>query len=135
MCHTGAHNHFEVHSTTQGFPRGGKASSKLVEAADQSMVDHSVSALLNTYRTKQPIVLVADDKYAQFPFNLAGSGKEGYTYVVLGQYIIRDCWAEQQPAANSIGTAVRYRFAFQWCGREEPWWGLPESAVEGKHFY
>lgn len=97
------------------------------------MVDHSVSALLNTFRTKQPIVLIADDKYAEFPFDLAASGKEGHAYIVLGQYMIRDFWAEQQPADNSTGTAVRYRFAFQWCGREEPWWHLPpENAIQGK---
>lgn len=93
-----------------------------MEAEDQSHVDHSVSALINTYRTKQPIVLIADDKYAKFPFDLTRSGKEGYAYVVLGHYLIRDYWAESQPADNADGVAIRYRFAFQWCEAGAPWW-------------
>jgi hypothetical protein len=58
------------------------------------MMDHSVKALLNTRRTNQPIVLIADDQYAEFPFDLTRSGEEGYAYVVLGYYIIRDFWGE-----------------------------------------
>jgi hypothetical protein len=74
---------------------GGKAASKLVEAEDQSHMDHSVSALLKTHEAKQPIVLIIDDKYAEFPFDLSRSGKEGYSYVVLGYYLIRNWWGKR----------------------------------------
>ena len=58
-------------------------------ANDQLAGDKSVRALLNTYRKGKPIVLLADDKYALFPFNLAASG---CAYIVLGYYRIVHAW-------------------------------------------
>ncbi|KAH9951553.1 hypothetical protein B0H21DRAFT_716501, partial [Amylocystis lapponica] len=94
--------------------------SKAHEADDQLAEDKSVRALLNTYALRLPVVLLIDDKYTLFPYNL---GAEGYTYVVLGFYHITHAWAEPQPASNSRGYVVRYKFAFQWCQRQGvPWW-------------
>ncbi|XP_006460754.1 hypothetical protein AGABI2DRAFT_117682 [Agaricus bisporus var. bisporus H97] len=90
------------------------------EAADQLAQDKSVRALLENYRTHQPIVLLIDDKYVQFPYDL---GSKDITYAVLGFYTIVHAWAEYQPAENERGRVVRYKFAFQWCETQgEPWW-------------
>lgn len=59
------------------------------EAADQHEEDKSVRALLRTYQMKRPLVLIIDDRYALFPYDLA---TKGYTYVVLGFYHIAHAW-------------------------------------------
>lgn len=77
--------------------RGGKAESvhkhngqlESIEASDQLEEDKSVRALLQTYRTKRPLVLLIDDKYRLFPFDLSA---KGCTYVVLGWYHIAHAW-------------------------------------------
>ncbi|KAG1746285.1 hypothetical protein EDD22DRAFT_918224 [Suillus occidentalis] len=90
------------------------------QAQDQEATDKSVRALLRSYTDKRPLVLLADDKYAPFPFDL---GASGCTYVVLGSYWISHAWAEYQPASNGCGRVVRWKFAFQWCeGQGNPWW-------------
>ncbi|KAI0949242.1 hypothetical protein AcW1_008912 [Taiwanofungus camphoratus] len=90
------------------------------EADDQLADDKSVRALLNTCALQRPIALLVDDKYSLFPFDLAA---DGYTYVVLGFYHIAHAWAERQPAQNSRGYVVRYKFAFHWCEQQgKPWW-------------
>lgn len=85
--------------------------------------------------------MIADDKYEHFPFNLTRGrdGGKGYTYVVLGYYFIRNYWGqfppletttkvltkfavEKHPADNGQGYAVRFKFAFQYCGEGDPWW-------------
>ncbi|KAF8629412.1 hypothetical protein AX15_003465 [Amanita polypyramis BW_CC] len=87
---------------------------------DQLAQDRSVRALLRTYRECRPIVLIIDERYALFPFDLAS--KE-VSYAVLGFYTIAHAWAEYQPAQNEQGRVVRYKFAFRWCeGQGEPWW-------------
>ncbi|KAI0645931.1 hypothetical protein C8Q79DRAFT_910605 [Trametes meyenii] len=107
---------------------GGKAESihnkkgrhEIHEADDQREGDKSVRALLRTYEMKRPLVLIIDDRYALFPYDLAA---KGYTYVVLGFYHIAHAWAERQPASNERGYVVRYKFAFEWCEKQpEPWW-------------
>ncbi|KAH9083644.1 hypothetical protein EDB83DRAFT_2511963 [Lactarius deliciosus] len=45
---------------------------------DQSEDDRSVRALLNNYQCGRPLVLLADDNYRLFPFDLTANG---YTYV------------------------------------------------------
>ena len=60
-------------------------------ASDQLAEDKSVKALLNTFKTGQPVVLLIDDRYSLFPFDLA-AGK--YTYVVLGFYKIVHAWGK-----------------------------------------
>ncbi|KAF7793923.1 hypothetical protein EIP86_005045 [Pleurotus ostreatoroseus] len=63
---------------------GGKAESihklngqsETIEASDQMEDDKSVRALLHTYRIKRPLVLLIDDKYKLFPFDIAYS--EGF---------------------------------------------------------
>ena len=82
------------------FISGGKAQSlhsnkgqaKLQEASDQEEGDRSVRALLRTYQMKRPIVLIIDDRYALFPYDL--STKPDCTYVVLGFYHIAHAWGE-----------------------------------------
>lgn len=59
------------------------------EPADQLEDDRSVRALLNNYRSGRPLVVLADDNYALFPFDLTANG---YTYVVLGLYWIAHAW-------------------------------------------
>lgn len=61
------------------------------EADDQHEEDKSVRALLRTYQMKRPLVLIIDDRYALFPYDLA---TKGYTYVVLGFYHIAHAWGE-----------------------------------------
>lgn len=65
-----------------------------MEADHQSSKDPSVNALVENWRTKEPLVLIADDKYEHFPFDLTirPDGGKGYAYVVLGYYFVRDCW-------------------------------------------
>lgn len=113
---------------------GGKAESildyrvgaaRFQQAQDQEATDKSVRALLKSYTDKRPLVLLADDKYALFPYDLSASG---CTYVVLGLYWISHAWAEYQPASNGCGRVVRWKFAFQWCeGQGNPWWISSES--------
>ncbi|TFK44332.1 hypothetical protein BDQ12DRAFT_730402 [Crucibulum laeve] len=108
--------------------RGGKAESShkakghasAQQADDQLAQDKSVRALLRNYRERRPVVLLIDDKYILFPYDLAG---QGVTYAVLGYYMIIHAWAEYHPANNERGRVVRYKFAFQWCeGQGAPWW-------------
>ncbi|EGO00090.1 hypothetical protein SERLA73DRAFT_52598, partial [Serpula lacrymans var. lacrymans S7.3] len=111
---------------------GGKAESVLSReggpqtqlADDQDSTDKSVRALLNTFASKNPLVLLVDDKYALFPYDLASSR---YTYVVLGHFWISHAWAEYQPASNTRGRVVRYKFAFQWCEEQGPPWWIPKT--------
>lgn len=107
---------------------GGKAESihsrqgqTLLQVADDQLAqDKSVRALLTTYKLQRPLVLLIDDKYTLFPFDLS---TKDVTYAVLGLYTIAHVWAECQPAHNERGHVVRYKFAFQWCeGQGEPWW-------------
>lgn len=79
--------------------RGGKAQSVhsrqgqhiAQEADDQLAQDKSVRALLENYRSRRPIVLLIDDKYAQFPYDL---GLKDITYAALGFYTIVHAWGE-----------------------------------------
>ncbi|KIP11598.1 hypothetical protein PHLGIDRAFT_124740 [Phlebiopsis gigantea 11061_1 CR5-6] len=108
---------------------GGKAAQSLakapgtVNASDQQEDDKSVRALLHNYRTRRPLVLIIDDKYALFPFDLAS---QQCTYAILGWYQIAYAWAEFQGDPTSpSGRVVRYKFAFQWCEAQgEPWWPM-----------
>jgi len=58
-------------------------------AEDQLAQDKSVRALLRNHIENRPLVLLADDRYKLFPYNLAESG---YTYVVLGFYYVTHAW-------------------------------------------
>ncbi|PFH53754.1 hypothetical protein AMATHDRAFT_985 [Amanita thiersii Skay4041] len=100
-------HHYKGHSTTQ-------------LADDQLAQDKSVRALLRTYRESRPLVLVIDNKYALFPYDLSS---KNVGYAVLGFYTIAHAWAEYQTARNERGCVIRYKFAFQWCdGQDQPWW-------------
>jgi hypothetical protein len=66
--------------------RGGSIGIK--PASNQLAEDRSVRALLETYRKSQPLVLVCDDRYTHFPFDLS----DECTYVVLGFYRIIHFW-------------------------------------------
>ena len=54
----------------------------------------SVRALLDNYRSGRPLVLMVDDKYALFPYDLAS---KGVTYTVLGFYSIVYAWGISFP--------------------------------------
>jgi hypothetical protein len=58
-------------------------------AADQLAGDKSVGALISNYQQGKPLVLLVDDKYSLFPFDLAATG---VTYAVLGFYKIIHTW-------------------------------------------
>lgn len=82
------------------FPqRGGKAQSIrsqrgqhiTQEADDQLAQDKSVRALLANYRSRRPLVLLIDDRYVLFPYDL---GVRDITYAVLGFYTIVHAWGE-----------------------------------------
>ncbi|THH31340.1 hypothetical protein EUX98_g2852 [Antrodiella citrinella] len=92
-----------------------------LHASDQLAEDRSVRALLKTMELKRPMVLIIDDKYNLFPFDLAS---RNCTYAVLGFYRIAHAWAEKQSARGVEGqVVVRYKFAFQWCQEQgDPWW-------------
>ena len=76
---------------------GGKAESihsrkgqSLVQLADDQLAqDKSVCALLTTYRLQRPLVLLIDDKYTLFPYDLS---TKDVTYAVLGLYTITHVW-------------------------------------------
>ncbi|KAJ7053615.1 hypothetical protein C8F01DRAFT_551631 [Mycena amicta] len=107
-------------------------------ASDQTAQDASVRALMKNFETGQPLVLLIDDKYAHFPFDLSA---RGVYMTILGFYRVIHAWAEYQPSqSNPNGKVVRYKFAFQWCeGQGDPWWipgpptpmDLNESCVQG----
>ncbi|KAF8070689.1 hypothetical protein FPV67DRAFT_1036975 [Lyophyllum atratum] len=101
----------------------GKSSTQPAE--DQLAQDKSIRALLANYRESRPLVLLIDDKYALFPYDLKA---RNVTYAVLGLYTITHAWAEYQPANNELGRVVRYKFSFQWCeGQGDPWWASHED--------
>jgi hypothetical protein len=58
-------------------------------AEDQLAQDKSVRALLRNHMDGRPLVLLADDRYKLFPYNLAASD---CTYVVLGFYHVTYAW-------------------------------------------
>ncbi|KDQ57451.1 hypothetical protein JAAARDRAFT_35165 [Jaapia argillacea MUCL 33604] len=104
--------------------KDGKMVAELAE--DQRADDKSVRALLNNFRTNRPLVLLADDKYQLFPYDLQSTG---IAYIVLGYYVISHAWAEKHPAENNRGEAIRYKFAFEWCdSQREPWW-IPDVGI------
>lgn len=70
-------------------PSGGKSQTKTSLAGDQHAAHRSVRALLINYRDKRPLVLLVDDKYLLFPYDLARSN---VTYAVLGLYWITGAW-------------------------------------------
>ncbi|KAI0655889.1 hypothetical protein C8Q70DRAFT_922757 [Cubamyces menziesii] len=97
-----------------------KGQTALQKAEDQREEDKSVRALLRTYQMKRPLVLLIDDRYALFPYDLA---TKGYTYVVLGFYHIVHAWAEREFVSNDRHSVIRWKFAFEWCEKQRaPWW-------------
>lgn len=68
---------------------GGKNELSDRAALSQSATDQSVRCLLETQRKSHPIVLLADNNYGKFPYDLK---QRGYGYVVLGAYLITDAW-------------------------------------------
>ncbi|KAJ3811471.1 hypothetical protein F5876DRAFT_39534, partial [Lentinula aff. lateritia] len=88
-----------------------KGETKVKHAEDQKAEDKSVRALLTNYRQQIPLVLLIDDRYALFPYNLGG---KNITYAVLGVYNITHAWAEYE-TTKSGQKHVRFKFSFQWC--------------------
>lgn len=71
-----------------------KGETKVKHAEDQKAEDKSVRALLTNYRQQIPLVLLIDDRYALFPYNLGG---KNITYAVLGVYNITHAWGAYSP--------------------------------------
>lgn len=71
---------------------GGKNEVGDRSAKDQSTSDISVRALINTWTTQSPVVLLADASYKYLPYDVSASGA---TYVVLGAYVIKDAWRKR----------------------------------------
>lgn len=104
---------------------------------DQSAQDKSVRALLGSYHSKTPLVLLIDDKYAFFPYDLAS---KDVTYAILGVYLITHAWGEyillcfiaeyavlrrsaveyDPSTSNAKRKVARHKFAFQWCEGQVP---------------
>ena len=59
-------------------------------AEDQLAQDKSVRALIRNHKENRPLVLLADDRYKLFPYNLPA----GCTYIVLGFYCITHVWGK-----------------------------------------
>lgn len=110
-------------------------------SSDQGESDHGVRSLINCYKSKSRIVLLADDRYKLFPYDLGR-----HTYVVLGFYRVIYYWgkvertarktrrslailiAEYEEALNDNSRCVKFKFAFQWCDEQgEPWWTVPNG--------
>lgn len=64
------------------------------QASDQQADDKSVRALLDNYWSGRPLVLLMDDKYARFPYDLSS---KGVAYAVLGFYSIVYAWGMSCP--------------------------------------
>ncbi|KAJ3724864.1 hypothetical protein C8R42DRAFT_463116 [Lentinula raphanica] len=106
-----------------------KGQAKLKPADDQKADDKSVRALLTNYKQQIPIVLLVDDKYALFPYDLGG---KNITYAVLGVYLITHAWAEYETTKDRQ-KHVRFKFSFQWCEEQgEPWWHATENKSMGR---
>ncbi|KAJ6619652.1 hypothetical protein B0H10DRAFT_1713306, partial [Mycena sp. CBHHK59/15] len=85
---------------------------------NQKTTDASVRALLENHRSGCPVLLLVDDRYELFPFDL---GSHDVYMAVLGFYSIVHVWAEYE--ASTTGRVVRRKFAFQWCEDQgQPWW-------------
>jgi len=69
--------------------RDGRIETQMAE--DQLAQDKSVRALMKNYTENRPLVLLADDRYKLFPYNLAATG---CTYVVLGFYCVTHAWGK-----------------------------------------
>ncbi|KAJ4498242.1 hypothetical protein C8R41DRAFT_166179 [Lentinula lateritia] len=103
-----------------------KGETKVKHAEDQKAEDKSVRALLTNYRQQIPLVLLIDDRYALFPYNLGG---KNITYAVLGVYNITHAWAEYE-TTKSGQKHVRFKFSFQWCKEQgEPWWHATKDKI------
>ncbi len=99
-------------------------------SSDQGETDQGIRSLINCYKSRNRIVLLADDKYELFPYDL-----KQHTYVVLGFYRIVHYWgnvdvsqrrkkahysfaAEYEEVVNDKSRCVKYKFAFQWCNEQ-----------------
>ena len=57
---------------------------------DQEAESPSCSALLDSWKSKQPIVMIAGDGYALFPYIMPSECH----YVILGYYFIAHAWGK-----------------------------------------
>jgi len=67
--------------------KGDRAGARSAE--DQLAEDKSVDALIHNYRAGTPIVLLVDDRYPLFPYDL---GQQKICYIVLGWFMITHVW-------------------------------------------
>ena len=88
---------FTAHSCGLTRSSGGGGGKLLDESSGQAQEDSSVRGLLRTYRAGTPLILLADNNYALFPYQL----EDEWMYVVLGAYRIVDAWGEQPNDRNN----------------------------------
>jgi len=85
---------------------------------------------MRNYEESRPLVLLADDKYDKFPYDLSTPGSV-YPYIVLGFFWIPYAWAEYEAPSTDNRSVVRWKFAFQWCEEQgDPWWTSSPYADE-----
>ncbi|KAJ7629169.1 hypothetical protein DFH06DRAFT_905181, partial [Mycena polygramma] len=91
---------------------------------DQKEENASVQALVHSYTSQTPLVVLVDHKYLLFPLKLMEKGI--YLAVLGSMYCLSFCLAESHVLNGT--RVVRHKFAFQWCvGQGEPWWITPSG--------
>ena len=65
---------------------------EIIVASDQSDDDCSVKALMNNFQQETPLVLIVDDTYRLFPYDLGE-----YSYAVLGYFQVVNYWGTDFP--------------------------------------
>ncbi|KZV94767.1 hypothetical protein EXIGLDRAFT_498647 [Exidia glandulosa HHB12029] len=101
---------------------------KRVLVQDQTVSKSGIHArvLRKALDIGQPLLVLADSKYALFPHTL----KEEVGYYVLGWYCVKDMWAEAEKSGSGNEAHTRVKVCLQWIETQgEPWW-IPQPARE-----
>lgn len=102
-------SHSGGHAASSSSPSSGH---HLTLSSSQSRRDPRVSALLQSYETGTPCILILAENYPLTDFNL------NCGFAVLGWYAITACWAEEEEEGM-----VRWKVRFQWLEKQgPPWW-------------
>lgn len=67
----------------------GGGASNITSMGNQEALNVSVKALKQNYQTGTPLVLLVDDQYSRFPYDLS---KKKISYAVLGWFTITNSW-------------------------------------------
>ncbi|CAO1638256.1 unnamed protein product [Sympodiomycopsis kandeliae] len=86
--------------------------------SSQSRKDPRVAALIQSYATGTPCILILGENYPLSDFQL------NCGFACLGWYIISACWAEKEQ-----DDMVRWKVRFQWLEQQgAPWWSDGEGS-------